>query len=438
MDGLTGHEQSHLRLPRLLQQFGINSGHQQFPDYEQRLKELVYADIVSNLSCDPFFPQSKPDFSAQLGPQQGSSEGVEYSESARGRPCGHVFGKGETVYRCRNCGMDDTCVMCQKCYKASNHDGHDVAMSINGGSGGCCDCGDPEAWRLEMCCKYHFTKDKVEEMEQPVVPTAVLNSIRSTVASCLDFILDVMSHAKESAKPPNLEDETNPKLDAVRSRFTGERYEHSIEAALENSWSTVLWNDEKHTFDEVIDIVKQARASNKAYGRQIAKLVDTRGRATVYSGSLTEAMRIASYLSRIRLGVTVRASRDIFREDMVEVLIMFLQDIASLSIVVEGGAINTMATRRIVCEEMCNQWYQGVEFERHVDADQDHVSVVTDNEDDDDEDEVDDTAEDDNEVEEEEDEDVGRANAGKSLLIFSSELWLMYLRREAQDPDNHN
>lgn len=400
-----------------LQQFGINSGHQQFPDYERQLREIVYNDIVSNLSCDPFFPDSKPNLSVPLSSQQGCIEGAEYSDSARGRPCGHVFGKGETVYRCRNCGMDDTCVLCQKCYKASNHEGHDVAMSINGGSGGCCDCGDPEAWRLEMCCQYHFTKDKVENREQPVVQEEVLDRIRSTVASIFDFVLDVMSHAKESAKPPNLNDDTNPKVDAARSRFTGERYNPSIETALESSWSTVLWNDEKHTFDEVIDIVKQARGSNKAYGRQVAKLVDTRGRATVYSGSLTEAMRIASYLSRIRLGVTVRASRDVFREDMVEVLIMFLQDIASLSIVLSNGTTNTDAMRRIICEEMCNQWRQGVVLDRHVEADQDNVSVVTDNEDDDDEDEIDDTGGEENEAEDDEEDGVAPAQEGKFLMV---------------------
>ena len=62
-------------------------------------------------------------------------------EPGGGRParpgtvCGHVFKKGEVVYRCRTCGMDDTCVLCAPCFNGSNHDGHQIFFSVSSGNG---------------------------------------------------------------------------------------------------------------------------------------------------------------------------------------------------------------------------------------------------------------------------------------------------------------
>ncbi len=83
--------------------------------------------------------------------------GPEYSEARRGMPCGHLFQKGEAIYRCRDCGLDDTCVQCSTCFQASIHikEDHDVVFSVSSSSGGCCDCGDHEAWKQDVGCRYH-------------------------------------------------------------------------------------------------------------------------------------------------------------------------------------------------------------------------------------------------------------------------------------------
>ncbi|SPO19704.1 related to ubiquitin-protein ligase e3 component [Ustilago trichophora] len=90
--------------------------------------------------------------------------GPEYSEARRGMPCGHLFQKGEAIYRCRDCGLDDTCVQCAPCFQASIHakEGHDVVFSVSSSSGGCCDCGDPEAWKQDVCCRYHSDASTAE------------------------------------------------------------------------------------------------------------------------------------------------------------------------------------------------------------------------------------------------------------------------------------
>ncbi|ORZ35164.1 putative zinc finger in N-recognin-domain-containing protein [Catenaria anguillulae PL171] len=74
------------------------------------------------------------------------------------RPCGRVFKKADIVYRCATCAMDSTCVLCALCYEAQKleHEGHDVYVHSSAG-GGCCDCGDEEAWKRELHCSLHGT-----------------------------------------------------------------------------------------------------------------------------------------------------------------------------------------------------------------------------------------------------------------------------------------
>jgi hypothetical protein len=47
---------------------------------------------------------------------------------------------------CKNCQRDETCVICNNCYHASDHTGHDIFF-YHSQAGGCCDCGDEDAWK---------------------------------------------------------------------------------------------------------------------------------------------------------------------------------------------------------------------------------------------------------------------------------------------------
>lgn len=49
--------------------------------------------------------------------------------------------------------MDSSCIICLDCYNNGNHKGHKVV--IKKAYGGCCDCGDDEAWKPEGFCKNH-------------------------------------------------------------------------------------------------------------------------------------------------------------------------------------------------------------------------------------------------------------------------------------------
>ena len=59
--------------------------------------------------------------------------------------CQHPFRRNDIVWVCRTCQSDETCVLCHDCFSHSNHEGHDVAF-YHAQAGGCCDCGDTDAW----------------------------------------------------------------------------------------------------------------------------------------------------------------------------------------------------------------------------------------------------------------------------------------------------
>lgn len=78
------------------------------------------------------------------------------SQSAGNRVCPKAFTMGEIVWNCEECQRDSTCVQCAQCFQQSNHEGHNVFFyQVSTSSGGCCDCGDEEAWDPKGFCPHH-------------------------------------------------------------------------------------------------------------------------------------------------------------------------------------------------------------------------------------------------------------------------------------------
>lgn len=68
-------------------------------------------------------------------------------------------------------------------------------------------------------------------------------------------------------------------------------------------WIVILYNCDCHTYDDVIGILQKATGCTAEQGMQIAREVDTKGRAICFSGSLEECDRVASIIASIRLQV---------------------------------------------------------------------------------------------------------------------------------------
>lgn len=72
----------------------------------------------------------------------------------------------------------------------------------------------------------------------------------------------------------------------------------------------ILYNDDWHTFDEVIDQLIKATKCSFNEARSFAFEVHVKGKAIVYYGSLTECLRVSSILEEIALHTQIISEGD--------------------------------------------------------------------------------------------------------------------------------
>lgn len=332
----------------------------------RELLQILFRSLAAGRSeyLSLFFPQgppTDPEQSWSLRDAQGAVEGAEYTAAARGKPCGHIFKSGEATYRCKTCTADDTCVLCARCFDASDHDGHQVYVSVSPGNSGCCDCGDDEAWVRPVHCNIHSASEALgsksagKAKEGSSLPDIVTESIRMTVARALDYLIDVFSCSPEQLRLPKTEQSILE--DERTSRLTSKWYGSGDLPEQEQEFALVLWNDEKHTVNDVRDQVARACKQKLAFGLAKAHEVDAIGRSAIkHSTDVQQLLRMAKIIEDIKLTVTIRSARDTFREHMGGAIIEWISDIAGCSV----GDDNQIL-RRTVCEELLKPWRVGSE-----------------------------------------------------------------------------
>lgn len=180
------------------------------------------------------------------------------------------------------------------------------------------------------------------------VPKDVKDCLISNVSSMVAYILDTMEHAPMEMKLPEgpdvieriksqscLEPEDDGLQNAsnVNSQVVGAYSFDSTKHA--RIYSVVLWNDEKHSFKEVIDTVSGATEKTEHVAKNIAERVDKHGRDIIEtSGEVKKLYLLAHKLSQIDLAVTIRPAYDIFAEEIAGHVLEFLVDLTNASIFV--------------------------------------------------------------------------------------------------------
>lgn len=69
----------------------------------------------------------------------------------------------------------------------------------------------------------------------------------------------------------------------------------------------ILFNDDFHTFDEVIAQLIKAIGCSYAKAEALTWEVHTKGKAVVYSGELTECLRVSAILEEIALHTQIES-----------------------------------------------------------------------------------------------------------------------------------
>jgi hypothetical protein len=199
--------------------------------------------LLSLLSC---VHNPKNDSS---NPQQETIDASYLSKSGSGTQtkliCGAMFKKGDLVWTCQTCGKDPTCVQCDACFRAADHAGHEVYFHRSMGAGGCCDCGDAEAWAASGNCSRHGCKHRssdtltVNETEYDPLTMVPLNILRD-ISAVLKGVMGLMVSYSTAVVRGFDRYDVNPYV--KWPSIVGDRHMKIIGK---------LHNDDIHTFDEV-------------------------------------------------------------------------------------------------------------------------------------------------------------------------------------------
>ncbi|KAE9006702.1 hypothetical protein PR001_g17142 [Phytophthora rubi] len=137
--------------------------------------------------------------------------GAHYG-SVKRLKCEEVWHGDHMAYRCRTCGLSDSSCMCLACFDPDEHEGHDFRV-YRCSSGGCCDCGDPLAWKPEGFCKKHSQnhkdkhKDKPSNMQMHPEEDAV---VRMLVSTAMQFCVHVLRDVHAACLRPHGSDDADP------------------------------------------------------------------------------------------------------------------------------------------------------------------------------------------------------------------------------------
>ncbi|KAF8060768.1 hypothetical protein FPV67DRAFT_1423562 [Lyophyllum atratum] len=255
-----------------------------------------------------------------------------------GRSCSRIFKKGDSCFRCKDCALDDSCVMCSSCFHGTNHSDHNVSFFIAQQPGGCCDCGDEEAWRVPLACPNHPPPRRTAQMDvdatpksgtkpllselPPVadypnrvsVPPELHETMRRTVGYALDFVLDTLDYSPDESSVPANEADL--------------RLQPSADPMMKDQYCVVVWNDDKHSFEEVIKLLCDMTNRTREAASALAHHIDENGREIIdMNTNVTRLLETAQAITQIDLGVTIRRAYDTFREQVSEVIIEWLLDL---------------------------------------------------------------------------------------------------------------
>ncbi|KAG7277883.1 hypothetical protein CRUP_036283 [Coryphaenoides rupestris] len=214
-------------------------------------EERVQRRLLHPLECFLFGEDPREGLAKLKQGSEGSSE-----------ICGRVFKDGETVYSCRDCAIDPTCVLCMDCFQESVHKDHRYKMHASSG-GGFCDCGDLEAWKIGPCCSKHDQGTAVAMETEASVLEPVLRERAELLFRCLLGYLTEM-------------------LVLERYCELQEDLEPSVE---EDSYLCLLYNDDSHTSDHFIYSLQRALKCPRVTAQTFTELIDKEGRWILRKGT---------------------------------------------------------------------------------------------------------------------------------------------------------
>jgi len=229
-------------------------------------------------------------------------------------------------------------------------------MLVGNGSGGCCDCGDPEAFNPGAPrCGIHVIS--TPDREVPPLPAEIRHSIKETIETALDFVIDIFSTTPMSKGEINEPQCIDIEIES-RLRYPDVQSDQDDDYG---AWVAVLYNDEVHSYNDVIgqlNRVDRARYKKDA-AMKVAAMIDSVGRAPIVkSNDLKAVVKAAQSIMQIGLFCSVRTERDFLRECVASYILHWLMDCISIGVSVGG---DEMILREVMCQALAGLWNKGIE-----------------------------------------------------------------------------
>ncbi|KAL6928895.1 hypothetical protein ACO0SA_002225 [Hanseniaspora valbyensis] len=236
-------------------------------------------------------------------------------ESHSGRNCGKGFSQGQPIYRCQECGMDDTCVLCFRCFNPNDHVGHHVMVhTTDDNTSGICDCGDDDAWKSELHCNADTNNNIYEDPQFFENRNYFIQQepfYKEILSVFLDYFIDVFKQnivlSPYIEKSKSNYSEISYK-DLMKENFNLNYHQEKfvdVENEEEPSYYAVLFNDEYHTFSHVQRVLFDI--NGRDFGQnEIPNLIDEVG-YSVISGpkSFDECVEIYETLEEDKFGCKI-------------------------------------------------------------------------------------------------------------------------------------
>ncbi|CAB4255764.1 similar to Saccharomyces cerevisiae YGR184C UBR1 E3 ubiquitin ligase (N-recognin), forms heterodimer with Rad6p to ubiquitinate substrates in the N- end rule pathway [Maudiozyma barnettii] len=268
--------------------------------------KLLYFVALDNGKDIPLlFPDSKTDFKkldellatssseeTDFYRMRNSQMNNKHSFKHTGRNCGRKFKVGEPLYRCHECGFDDTCVLCIHCFNAKDHENHHIYTDMcNDFTTGICDCGDEEAWNEELHCKANEKNSNDEDNKDDSKESTEdykfnEEMIEMVLTEAFNYFLDVFNQNIESL-PTFTKDITmtlrqlvqEKKIDEVKTFLEDFKYKNLYtDEGSQDQFVVMIYNDEYHNYSQATTALRQGSPDN-VHTDILTSKIDSEGRA---------------------------------------------------------------------------------------------------------------------------------------------------------------
>lgn len=229
--------------------------------------------------------------------------------------CRRILKNGDVTFACNDCGLDGTCVVCIDCFHKGAHKDHNYRMSNTDG-GGCCDCGDPEAWKQNYACTDHMASDQPNltfaSFEDPQQRANVINSDKKRILeiigrlppgiatryfmvcqASLHYARMLISWTEYESLPKCLDIDDSTTDDAELLNLLSK--DHSS-----TNYFTVLYNDEVHTYDFVIGTLVRFIRCTRLTASFMASTVSREGRCLLINDDYSACRHLREDIATAR------------------------------------------------------------------------------------------------------------------------------------------